>query len=128
MTTQLDSLRQCTTVVADTGDFEAMRAYRPTDATTNPSLILKAVQQAAYRPLLARVLADPPHAALAKTSDLCRVAFAQQILDIVPGRAPAEVDPRLSFDTRASVGCARHIIQHYEKAGVPRERVLIKLA
>ncbi|ALO37890.1 transaldolase [Alcaligenes faecalis] len=128
MTTQLDSLRQCTTVVADTGDFEAMRAYRPTDATTNPSLILKAVQQAAYRPLLDRVIADHPHASLAETSDLLLVAFGRQILDIVPGRVSTEVDARLSFDTLASVERARHIIQHYEKAGITRERVLIKLA
>ncbi|OSZ42506.1 transaldolase [Alcaligenes faecalis] len=128
MTTQLDSLRQCTTVVADTGDFEAMRAYRPTDATTNPSLILKAVQQAAYRPLLDRVIADHPHASLTETSDLLLVAFGRQILDIVPGRVSTEVDARLSFDTLASVERARHIIQHYEKAGITRERVLIKLA
>lgn len=128
MTTQLDSLRQCTTVVADTGDFEAMRAYRPTDATTNPSLILKAVQQATYRPLLERVIADHPHASLAETSDLLLVAFGRQILDIVPGRVSTEVDARLSFDALASVERARHIIQLYEKAGVPRERVLIKLA
>lgn len=128
MTTQLDSLRQCTTVVADTGDFEAMRAYRPTDATTNPSLILKAVQQAAYRPLLDRVIADHPNASLAETSDLLLVAFGRQILDIVPGRVSTEVDARLSFDTLASVERARHIIQHYEKAGIARERVLIKLA
>ncbi len=91
MTTQLDSLRQCTTVVADTGDFEAMRAYRPTDATTNPSLILKAVQQAAYRPLLDRVITDHPGASLAETSDLLLVAFGRQILEIVPGRVSTKM-------------------------------------
>lgn len=128
MTTQLDSLRQCTTVVADTGDFEAMRAYCPTDATTNPSLILKAVQQAAYRPLLDRVITDHPGASLAETSDLLLVAFGRQILEIVPGRVSTEVDARLSFDSLASVERARHIIQHYENAGIGRERVLIKLA
>ncbi|WP_341667443.1 transaldolase [Alcaligenes sp. SDU_A2] len=128
MTTQLESLRQYTTVVADTGDFQAMRAYRPTDATTNPSLILKAVQQPAYRPLLESVIADHPHASLAETSDLLLVAFGRQILDIVPGRVSTEVDARLSFDTLASIERARHIIQHYERAGVDRDRVLIKLA
>ncbi|MGE8547295.1 transaldolase [Alcaligenes sp. WGS1538] len=128
MTTQLESLRQYTTVVADTGDFEAMRAFRPTDATTNPSLILKAVQLPAYRPLLDRVIADHPQASLAETSDLLLVAFGRQILDIVPGRVSTEVDARLSFDTPASIERARQIIQHYERAGVDRERVLIKLA
>lgn len=74
-----------------------MRAYRPTDATTNPSLILKVVQQAAYRPLLDRVIADHPHASLTETSDLLLVAFGRQILDIVPGRVSTEVDARLSL-------------------------------
>lgn len=128
MTTQLESLRQYTTVVADTGDFEAMRAFRPTDATTNPSLILKAVQQPAYRPLLDRVIAEHPRASLAETSDLLLVAFGRQILDIVPGRVSTEVDARLSFDTPASIERARQIIQHYERAGIARERILIKLA
>ena len=128
MTNQLDSLRQFTTVVADTGDFQAMRDYRPTDATTNPSLILKAVQQEAYRPLLDKALVDYPSASTHELSDHLLVAFGEEILKIVPGRVSTEVDARLSFDTQASVERARHIIELYRRAGVPRERILIKLA
>lgn len=128
MSHQLDALRALTTVVADTGDFETMRAYRPTDATTNPSLILKAVQQDAYRPLLDRVLRDHPAAPLAEQVDRLLVAFGCEILAIVPGRVSTEVDARLSFDTQASIERARQIIAIYESAGIARERVLIKLA
>jgi len=128
MSSELESLRALTTVVADTGDFEAMRAYRPTDATTNPSLILKAVQQDAYRPLLEQVLRDHPGAALAEQVDRLLVAFGREILAIVPGRVSTEVDARLSFDTQASIERARQIIGLYERAGIERERVLIKLA
>lgn len=128
MSNQLDALRALTTVVADTGDFETMRAYRPTDATTNPSLILKAVGQAAYRPLLDRVLRDHPDAPLAEQVDRLLVAFGREILAIVPGRVSTEVDARLSFDTQASIERARQIIALYEADGIPRERVLIKLA
>jgi transaldolase len=128
MPSQLDSLRRHTTVVADTGDFETMRAYRPTDATTNPSLILKAVQKDAYKPLLERTVRDhralPPEALM----DRLLVAFGREILDIVPGRVSTEVDARLSFDTRATVERGRGLIALYEAAGVPRERVLIKIA
>lgn len=128
MSTLLDSLRQHTTVVADTGDFESMRQFRPTDATTNPSLILKAVEQAAYRPLLDRVIRDHPGATASETSDLLLVAFGKEILQIVPGRVSTEIDARLSFDADASLERARQIIQLYEHAGIDRERILIKLA
>ncbi|CAM5787890.1 transaldolase [Castellaniella caeni] len=128
MSHQLDALRALTTVVADTGDFETMRAYQPTDATTNPSLILKAVQQAAYRPLLERVRRDHGAAPLTEQVDRLLVAFGREILAIVPGRVSTEVDARLSFDTQASIERARQIIGLYEAARVPRERVLIKLA
>jgi len=128
MPTLLDCLRQHTTVVADTGDFEAMRVHRPTDATTNPSLILKAVQQEAYRPLLAQTVHDYPDANPAVLMDRLLVAFGCRILDMIPGRVSTEVDARLSFDTRATVERARALIALYEAAGVPRERVLIKIA
>ncbi|MGB6241039.1 MAG: transaldolase [Castellaniella sp.] len=128
MSHQLDALRALTTVVADTGDFETMRAYQPTDATTNPSLILKAVQQDAYRPLLDRVLRDHPSAPLTEQVDRLLVAFGREILAIVPGRVSTEVDARLSFDTQASIERARQIIALYESAGIARERILIKLA
>lgn len=128
MTSQLDALRRHTTVVADTGDFETMRALRPTDATTNPSLILKAVQKDAYRPLLEQTVRDHRGASLAEQTDRLLVAFGREILGIVPGRVSTEVDARLSFDTRATVERARGLIALYQAAGVPRERVLIKIA
>ncbi|WP_019938333.1 transaldolase [Bordetella sp. FB-8] len=128
MTSLLDSLRQYTTVVADTGDFEAMRALRPTDATTNPSLILKAVQLDAYKPLLQQTVRAHRGAPVPELTDRLLVAFGQEILRIVPGRVSTEVDARLSFDTRATIERARGLIALYEAAGVPRERVLIKIA
>src|SRR6478752_576664 len=128
MSSQLDALRNHTTVVADTGDFEAMKALRPTDATTNPSLILKAVQQDAYRPLLEKTAREHRGASTAELMDRLLVAFGRAILDIVPGRVSTEVDARLSFDTRANIERARGLIALYEAAGIPRERVLIKIA
>jgi len=128
MSSQLDALRRHTTVVADTGDFEAMRALRPTDATTNPSLILKAVQKEAYRPLLDQVVRDHRGAPVAELTDRLLVAFGREILNIVPGRVSTEVDARLSFDTRATVERGRGLIALYEAAGIARERVLIKTA
>lgn len=128
MTTLLDSLRQYTTVVADTGDFEAMKAFKPTDATTNPSLILNAVQQPAYQHLLVETIKQHPNANAAELNDALLVAFGKAILDIVPGRVSTEIDARLSFDTQASIERARYIIQQYEQAGIDRSRVLIKLA
>ncbi len=125
---QLDQLKQFTTVVADTGDFETMREYRPQDATTNPSLILKAVEQEAYRPLLDQVLKDhADHSTEAKLDELL-VLFGRKILEIVPGRVSTEVDARLSFDMEGTIAKARHLIALYEKAGVARERILIKMA
>jgi len=124
----LEHLRQHSTVVADTGDFASIQAYHPTDATTNPSLILKAVQQDAYRPLLDKVVRD--HAAASATERINRllVAFGCEILSIVPGRVSTEVDARLSFDVQATVARARQIIDCYRQAGIARERVLIKIA
>ncbi|MVW77697.1 transaldolase [Bordetella sp. 02P26C-1] len=128
MSSQLEALRRHTTVVADTGDFEAIRALRPTDATTNPSLILKAVQKDTYRPLLQQVVRDHRGATAAQLTDRLLVAFGREILNIVPGRVSTEVDARLSFDTRATVERGRALIALYEAAGIPRERVLIKIA
>lgn len=128
MSNQLDTLRTMTTVVADTSDLELMRTYQPTDATTNPTLILKAVQQPAYRPILTQVVHDNPHATSIELADQLLVAFGRQILDIVPGRVSTEIDARLSFDTQASIERAQQIIEMYDAAGVDRERVLIKLA
>lgn len=131
---QLDQLKQFTTVVADTGDFESIRKYSPQDATTNPTLIFKAVQQDEYKPLLAQAIADNRASSLSgealqkKIIDDLLVAFGLKILDIVPGRVSTEVDARLSFDAEATVEKARYLISLYEKAGVPRERVLIKIA
>ncbi|MDN5844348.1 MAG: transaldolase [Alcaligenaceae bacterium] len=128
MTNQLESLRAYTTVVADTGDVQAMRTYRPTDATTNPSLILKAVQLDAYRPLLETVLRDHPDAGPATLTDHLLIALGCEILRIIPGRVSTEVDARLSFDTQASIERARRIIGLYAQQGIGRDRVLIKLA
>ncbi len=128
MSSQLDALRSHTRVVADTGDFEAMKVLRPTDATTNPSLILKAVQQDAYRPLLEKIARGQRGASTAELTDQLLVAFGREILNIVPGRVSTEVDARLSFNTRANIERARGLIGLYETAGIARERVLIKIA
>jgi transaldolase len=131
---QLDQLKQHTTVVADTGDFEAMKAYKPQDATTNPSLILQATQKAEYKSLLDKAVAEHKNSNLAGAArveaimDRVVVLFGLEILKIVPGRVSTEVDARLSFDTEANVMKARHLISLYESEGIPRERVLIKIA
>ena len=125
---QLGQLKQFTTVVADSGDFESIRAYAPRDATTNPSLILKAAQQDAYRPLVKQVLTHNRQLPLDAIVDRLLVAFGIEILAIVPGRVSTEVDARLSFDVAATVAKAHELIALYEGAGVPRERVLIKIA
>jgi len=125
---QLEQLKQHTAVVADTGDFETMRAYSPRDATTNPSLILKAVQQAAYRPLLERTVSVHRREPVGAIIDRLLVAFGLEILKIIPGRVSTEVEARLSFDVAASVATAHELISLYEAADVSRERVLIKLA
>jgi len=124
----LDSLRQWTTVVADTGDFKLMRAYAPRDATTNPSLILKAVQKPEYRSLVAETVAAHRGEPLDALCDRLLVRFGREILSIVPGRVSTEVDARLSFDTEGTIAKARALIALYEAAGVPRERVLVKIA
>ena len=125
---QLEQLKQYTTVVADTGDFQTMKAFSPRDATTNPSLILKAVQKPEYRHLLDDVLAEHKGASVGEVIDHLLVAFGKQILDIIPGRVSTETDARLSFDTEGTITKARHLIALYEAAGVARERVLIKIA
>lgn len=132
--TQLDQLKQHTVVVADTGDFEAMKAYKPQDATTNPSLILAASQKAEYKSLVDKAVAEGKASSLSGTArvdsvmDRLVVLFGLEILKIVPGRVSTEVDARLSFDTQANIDKARHIISLYEKEGIDRERVLIKIA
>ncbi len=128
-TTQLDQLKQFTTVVADTGDFASMREFTPRDATTNPSLILKAAAMPEYAHLLDQALKDSgPTARLDQVIDRLLVVFGLEILKIAPGRVPSEVDARLSFDTAATIEKAHDIIGLYEKAGIPRERILIKIA
>lgn len=132
--TQLDQLKQFTTVVADTGDFEAMKAYKPQDATTNPSLILQASQKAEYKTLVDQAIAEHKNGSLSGAAkveaimDRILILFGLEILKIVPGRVSTEVDARLSFDTQGNIDKARHLIGMYEKAGIPRERVLIKIA
>ena len=134
MTSQLEQLKQYTTVVADTGDFRQMEEFTPYDATTNPSLILAAAEKAEYRPIIENVIAgfkgsDLTGDALTEAvMDNVIVAFGLEILKRVPGRVSSEVDARLSFDTEATVAKAREIMALYEAAGIPRERVLIKIA
>jgi len=125
---QLEQLRQHTVVVADTGNFHQLAQYAPRDATTNPSLILKAVQQPECAPLLAEVVAAHRAAPLQAVVDEVLVRFGREILRVVPGRVSTEVDARLSFDTEATVARARRIMALYEASGVPRSRVLIKIA
>ena len=128
-TNQLDQLKQYTVVVADTGDFASMKQYAPRDATTNPSLILKAAAMPDYAWLIDRAIADAGRAATTEqVIDRLLVLFGQEILKIVPGRVSTEVDARLSFDRDGTVAKAREIIGLYEKAGTPRERILIKIA
>jgi len=134
MATSLDQLKQFTKVVADSGDFESIKAYKPQDATTNPSLIYKAVEMAEYKPLLAAAIAGqagftgPKDQKVHVIVDNLLVAFGEQILKIVPGRVSTEVDARLSFDTAATLEKARYIIGLYAKKGIAKERVLIKIA
>ena len=125
---QLDALKPLTTVVADTGDFLQLAQFRPQDATTNPSLILKAVQKPEYAPLLQQTMARHGKADLALAMDHLLVRFGCEILKHVPGRVSTEVDARLSFDTAATLMRARRIMALYAEEGVGRERVLIKIA
>jgi len=124
----LNQLKQLTTVVADTGDFERMKEFTPQDATTNPSLILKAAQQSNYQSLVQSVKAAHPGMKPGDLVDYILVAFGLEILKIVPGRVSTEVDARLSFDTKATVAKAKHLIALYESHGIERNRILIKLA
>ena len=125
---QLDQLKQFTTVVADTGNFKQLAAFAPRDATTNPSLILKAVQQADYAPLLTDTVAAHRGMPLDQIVDQVLVRFGLAILKVVPGRVSTEVDARLSFDTAATLARARRLIGLYQAAGIAKERVLIKVA
>ena len=128
MTNALDQLKQYTTVVADTGDFQQFVQYKPRDATTNPSLILKAVQKDAYKPLLEKTVRDHASKHATDIIDQLLIAFGCEILKIIPGRVSTEVDARLSFDAKRSIDKAHEIIKLYEAAGIDRARVLIKLA
>jgi len=125
---QLEALKTHTTVVADTGDFLQLAQFKPQDATTNPSLILKAVQKPEYAPLLSETVAAHKGQALDVVMDHLLVRFGQEILKHVPGRVSTEVDARLSFDTAATVARARRIMALYEAQGIGRDRVLIKIA
>lgn len=131
---QLDQLKKFTRVVADTGDFESMRAYKPQDATTNPSLILAATQKPEYGYLLDEAISDlkgSPLTGAAKieaTIDHLLVLFGLEILKIVPGRVSTETDARLSFNREGSINKGRQLIGLYEKNGISRERILIKIA
>jgi transaldolase len=125
---QLEQLKQYTTVVADTGDFHAMQTFQPQDATTNPSLILKAVQKPEYRPLLEQTVQAHRGASTNTIIDHLLIAFGLKILAIIPGRVSTETDARLSFDTEGTITKARQLIALYEAAGISKERVLIKIA
>lgn len=125
---QLEQLKQYTTVVADTGDFHAMQTFQPQDATTNPSLILKAVQKPEYRPLLEQTVQAHRGAPTSTIIDHLLIAFGLKILAIIPGRVSTETDARLSFDTDGTIAKAHQLIALYEAAGISRQRVLIKIA
>lgn len=131
MTSKLEQLKAMTDVVADTGDIEAIRRFSPRDATTNPSLLLKAAQLPQYQDLISRVVADnggSTAAELKMTTLKLAVAIGTEICQLVPGKVSTEVDARLSFDTAATVAEARTIVDEYQKAGVPRDKLLIKIA
>ncbi|HOH56111.1 MAG TPA: transaldolase, partial [Paludibacteraceae bacterium] len=130
----LEQLKKFTTVVADTGDFASMMAYKPVDATTNPSLIFSASQDPKYQYLVedaisyAKALTSEKEEQLKKALDKLAVNFGIKILEIVPGRVSTEVDARLSFDVKGTIAKARELISLYESAGISRERILIKIA
>lgn len=135
--TQLEQLREMTVIVADTGDIQAIEKAKPQDATTNPSLITTATQMSQYQSIMDGVLLDAKKqlGANAKDGDIANLAFknlavefGKRILKIIPGRVSTEVDARLSFDTAATLKQGREIIQQYDKAGVSRDRVLVKIA
>lgn len=132
--TQLEQLKQFTTVVADTGDFQTMKEFEPRDATTNPSLILKAAEKEDYAAIVDAAVKEADDSSKSKSArvdaimDELLVRFGIEILDIVPGRVSTEVDARLSFDTESTISKARDIVALYEKKGVSRDRILIKIA
>jgi len=131
--TALEQLKNFTTVVADTGDFEAIKKYKPTDATTNPSLILAASKMPQYQHLIDEAIqfgkktGKTPAEQVEGAIDMLFVLFGREILNIVPGRVSTEVDARLSFDKEGSIAKARKFIALYEELGVPKDRILIKL-
>lgn len=134
MPNQLEQLKTMTTVVADTGDIDSIKAFRPTDATTNPTLILQAAQKPEYHYLIEKAIADTkfvegtPEKRRERLLDQIFVNFGIEILKLVPGRVSTEVDAHLSFDAEKSVERALSLISLYEQSGIPRERILIKLA
>ena len=133
-TNHLDQLKKYTTVVADTGDFTSMEEYQPQDATTNPSLILQAATKTEYKPLVEQAINEHKDSGLEGAAllesiiDRILILFGLEILKIVPGRVSTEVDARLSFDTAGTVAKARHLIGLYEKEGISKDRILIKIA
>ncbi|GLO63204.1 transaldolase [Vibrio sp. MACH09] len=134
MSNKLEQLRKVTTVVADTGEIEAIRKYQPEDATTNPSLILKAAQIAEYAPLIDQAIAyaktqsDDKAQQVQDTCDMLAVNIGKEILTTIPGRISTEVDARLSYDTEGSIAKARQLVKMYNDAGISNDRILIKLA
>lgn len=134
MSNQLDALKSVTTVVADTGDIEAIKKYRPVDATTNPSLLLKASALPQYQSLIDQSLAfaktqsDDSAQQVVDAADKLAVLIGKEILDVIPGRVSTEVDARLSFDTEATIEKAKKLIGLYESAGIDKSRILIKIA
>ncbi|MGL5309094.1 MAG: transaldolase family protein, partial [Plesiomonas shigelloides] len=134
MADKLSALRKLTTVVADTGDIEAIKRYQPEDATTNPSLILNAAQIPEYAPLIddavryAKAQSQDKAQQIVDAADKLAVNIGLEILKIVPGRISTEVDARLSYDTEASLAKARKLIRLYNEAGISNDRILIKLA
>ena len=131
---KLAQLKEMTTVVADTGDFDAIAQYSPEDATTNPSLLLKAAQMPAYRSLVDGVIESVSSGKMSSDEQLSAcmdrlaVGFGEKILETIPGRVSTEVDARLSFDKDGSIAKARQLIELYEQAGIGKQRVLIKMA
>ncbi len=125
---QLDQLKQFSSVVADTSDFRQLAQFAPQDATTNPSLVLKAVQSPTYRPLLEKVVAAHIEESTADIADRVLVAFGVEILKFVPGRVSTEADARLSFDIKGTVARAHRILKGYDDSGIDRARILVKIA
>ncbi len=125
---QLEQLRKFTTVVADTGDFLQIKKFSPQDSTTNPSLILKAIEMPEYKEILDQAITEKSDKGIDSIMDRVLVLFGEKILEIIPGRVSTEVDARLSFDTKSTIEKAKSIIDDYNKKGISNERVLIKIA